>query len=246
MPAGSKYNARAIALALALGVNALFLLLLLSSHGAPPALRQGIRAMIWIAPAEAPPPRPPPRQLPAARVPARIEAPAANPVQIPPPLAVVAPPARQSPQDTAIDLPQVDWHEAASKAVQEQLRKQEELARRNRLLKSDPEVLDLPKDRGVENGRVEHFEGGVRMHIDGDCVTTTNPQAMQPWALDRVERFFGGSASAKWSSKSGGCRADQTSSKRAEALEKAVKPRYLGGTRPLPEEDESSSAIKIP
>jgi hypothetical protein len=130
--------------------------------------------------------------------------------------------------------------------VQRRMREQEELATHSHSLKSDPKVLQLPKDRGAAQGRVESFEGGVRMHVDGDCVTTTNPQAMQPWALDRVEKFFGGSASARAAAKSGGCRADQTSSKRAEALEKAVKPRYLGGKRPLPEEEETSSGIRIP
>lgn len=239
MPART-HNARAIALALALGVNGLFLLLLLSSHRAAPALQPVIAAMIWIDPLEPPPPR---RQPPTARAVARSEAPDTTEF-LPPPVAVQ--PVGQFPQDTSIDVPQVDWHDAASKAVKEQIRREEELAMRSRPLKSAPEVLVLPRDRGYGKGHVEHLEGGVTMTFDGDCVTTNDPQQMQPWALDRVGKFFGQSASQRGFSASGGCRADQTSRKRAQALEKAVKPRYLGGTRPLPEEDESTSGIKIP
>lgn len=240
MPARS-HNARATALALAIGANGLVLALLLTSHDRATPQRQDITAMIWIDPvAVQPPPSPPP----VARLPERRRSPA-GPTSMPPaaPLAVVP---SQLPQDTSIDVPRIDWHDGSATVVQEYLRREQEQAARKRLLDSGPEVLVLPRDRGPEKGHVEHFEGGVTMHFDGDCVVTTDPLAMQPWALDPVGRFFGGSASARAFSKGGGCRADQDSRKRAAALEKAVKPRYLGGTRPLPEEDQSPSAIKIP
>jgi hypothetical protein len=243
MPAGRTHNARVTALALAIGVNGAFVVLLLASHGAAPAAQQAITAMIWIGPPEPSPVRLPPTR----RNVSRSRAPAVDLVRpaAPPPVVAVVP-APPSPQSTAIDLPQLDWHEAASKIAQQHARRDAELAERGNPLKSEPRVLVLPKDRGYEEGHVVRSEDGVLMHYDGDCVTTNNPQAMQPWALDRVEKFFGGSASARAFAKSGGCRADQTSRNRAKALEDAVKPRYLGGKRPLPEDDQSTSAIKIP
>ena len=226
-----------------MGVNGAFVLLLLSSHGAMPVVQQAITAMIWISPPESPPFRLPQ----TTRNMARSRAPVVDPVQpAVPPLVVAIEPEQQSTQSTAIDLPQTDWYEAATKIAQERARRDAELAERGNPLKSDPQVLVLPKQRGDVESRVEHLEGGGVMHFDGDCAITTDPQAPQPWVLDRVARSLGSSASSRWFAKSGGCRADQTSRKRAEALEQAVKPRYLGGTRPLPEDDQSTSAIKIP
>ena len=240
MPAGRTHNARAAALALALGVNGLLLALLLSSRDGTPPVQAAITAMIRFDP---PPPLPPSaRQLPSKPGGARGASKAAESSLPPPPIPPQA--VAESPRGTSIDMPQIDWHAAALNAAQQMARKQE-LARANPL-KSDPEVMVLPKNGGHEKGHVEHLEGGVTMTFDGDCIKTHDPQAKQPWALDRVEKFFGGSASARWSASSGGCRADQTSRHRAEALERAVKPRYLGGERPLPGEEESAAAIKIP
>jgi len=243
MPAGRTHNTRAIALALALGVNGLLLALLLSSHDAPPPVQKNAAtAMLWFAlpPPPSPPPRSLPRNPPATRNDVRSDVAVQDPSPLAPPPAVV----QQSAPGTSIDISQIDWTAAAAKATQDMLRRQEQAAKNP--LKSDPEVMVMPKNRGDADARVERFEGGVAMHVDGDCVITTNPQAMQAWSLDPVEKAMGGPASARWSAKSGGCRADQTSRHRAEALEKAVKPRYLGGQRPPPEEGDSTSAIKIP
>jgi hypothetical protein len=233
MPAGRTHNARATALALALGVNGLLLLLLLSSHGAAPPLQQAVTAMLWIDPME-PPDRPPPKP-PVDPPRPRTPAPVPNPAVVPPPDPVQAVPAGESP-GTAIDVPRIDWHALAAKTAEDLVRN-EELKKQGHSLNAQPRVMDLP-DRAMEKGHVEHFEGGVTLTFDKDCVVTRNPQAMQPWALDRVGRFFGVRPTA-----GGGCRPNP-SRKRAEALEKATKPAYLGGTRPLPEEDGSS--IKIP
>lgn len=239
MPAGRTHNTRVTALALAVGVNGAFLLLLQLSHEQSPAQAKAIVAMIWIDPVLPPPPPSPGR--PAKPPVQRRDAPEPAPAEVPP---VVVPPAPglPSPPGAAIDLPWIDWSEQASRVARDAARNAGEKA--GNPLDSEPEVMVLPRERGHPKGHVEHLEGGATMTFDGDCVINHNPQAMQPWALDPVEKFFGQSASARWSSKSGGCRADQTSRKRATALEKAVKPRHLGGKRPLPEEDGSS--IKIP
>jgi hypothetical protein len=240
MPAGRTHNARVTALALAVGVNGALLLLLLLSHGAVPAPRPAIATMIWIDPLE-PPPRPPrPPEMPPRP---RAQVPAAIPVPVPPSDPVQPQPAAQSPSSTAITVPSIDWGEQATRIAQEMAQRGEQTARNP--LNSMPEVMVLPKARGYPEGHVEHFEGGVTMSFDGNCATTSNPQQMQPWALDPVGKFFGQSASARWFSKGGGCRAD-SSSKRAAAMEKHVKPRHLGGTGPPPEEDQSPFAIKIP
>lgn len=183
MPAARTHNARATALALATGVNGLLLALLMSSHGRAPAPQQTITAMIWIAPPEPPPPR----QPPATRTAPRSGVPVANSAGLAPPPPMAAAPLQQSPQDTTIDLPRIDWGEAAVKAVREQLRKEEELATRSRSLNSMPEVMVLPRDGGYEKGHVERLEGGVTMTFDGDCVTTSDPQVMQPWHWIRWE-----------------------------------------------------------
>ena len=217
-PAGRSRIVRVTALVLAAVVNALYVLVLFS-HRTTRAPLPPINAMIWIDPLE-PPPQPP-----------RAEA-AARPHQQRPANAAPLPtvlipqsPAAVTELDAAIEVPPVDWHAEAERAAERFARNDGERGKVS--LDSQPKVLALPDKSNSGQARVEHFEGGVEMVIKGDCVQTRNPQAMQPWALDRVATFFGNRATA-----GGGCQPNP-SRDRAEALEKAVKP-------------EPATRIKIP
>jgi hypothetical protein len=230
MATGRSRIVRAAALALAIGVNVLFLLLL-ASHRPGPGRDPIAPAMIWIAalePVRASPRRSSPRRAANDAVPSAAAG--SEPALVGATAALV--PRPESAQDTAIPAPAIDWDAAAARAV-EKTRRDAELQAARPSLDSQPQVLMLPENSKRLTGRIEHMEGGVIVTwLNEDCSVKVDPQAPPSWSLDPVGKFFGNHPPRCLVRSA----AERRSEELADALEAGVKPRHLGGKRPLPPE----------
>ncbi len=199
---------------MAIGVNLLFVLLLLFSR-ARTAPEPVAAAMIWMAVEES---RVVSRQTlrPAVKRQSLVGVPEMPQVTMP--LRPEPSPVVEEP--TPIAAPTIDWNTAAAKASRDFVG-QQELESRGSVLDSKPGVLVLPPTaKKHKAGDTEHYEGGeVITWINDSCYVKLDPERTGP-DFRRICKT--------------GSQYERNSEARAEALEKAVKPRYLGGKREIP------------
>ncbi|MEJ0100420.1 MAG: hypothetical protein WDO12_12075 [Pseudomonadota bacterium] len=208
---------------MAIGVNLLFVLLLLFSR-ARTASEPVAAAMIWMAVEES---RVVSRQ--ASRPSAKKEPLASAPEipQITMPLQPEPSPVAEEPTQGA--APSIDWNAAAAKASRDFVGQQETQSRGS-VLESKPSVLAMPSAKKHKAGDSEHFEGG-------EVITWANDLCYDK--LDAMRTSIDFRRICKTRSKS-----ERNSDQRAEALEKAVKPRYLGGKRLPPETIDAAAEVQ--
>jgi hypothetical protein len=205
---------------MAIGVNLLFVLLLLFSRTRT-ASEPVAAAMIWMAMEES---RVVSRQ--ASRPLAKKE-PVASVAETPPTTRPLQPgPAPVAEEPTQGAAPSIDWNAAAAKASRDFVG-QQELESRGSPLNSKPAVLAMPSAKKHKAGDTEHFDGG-------EVITWENDLCYDK--LDPMRTSIDFRRICKTRTKS-----ERNSDERAEALEKAVKPRYLGGQR-LPRETTDAAA----
>lgn len=214
---GRKNHAiRAIALVLAVVVNALFLSLWLLSR-VDPVRESVVQAMIWISA---------PRPLPAPPVP--NEPRAASAVRVPLPIVVTPAPE----QSTAITIPPIDWYAEAARSARNAF--PDEVGEKPApSLDSRPQALVLPDKSKQPHkfGDEEHLEGG-------EIITWMNETC---YVSNKLTEGFGGLSDRSrapqlkvWT-----CKRRSMKERRGEAAAKALeelKPGYL--RRPLPGSDQ--------
>jgi len=206
---------RVVALVLAIGINALFLVLL-SLHHAASEPEPVAPAMIWIAAIERP--RASARR-PAPARPARATEPA--PVAVPAPLS----PAQPVPDDSA-PAPWIDWRAEAGKVAQDFSRQHQQDGQLSSP-EATPEVRVRPESDWIPRkaGTVEHLEGGVLRQWTTDlCYREYNPMEPDP--------FTGGFRKGGRQVCKKRTMSERSSEARAEAIADAVKQK-LSGTAPV-------------
>jgi hypothetical protein len=220
MEARSSNPVRAVALVLAIGINALYLLLL-SLHRATSAPDPIAPAMIWIAAIERP--RASARR-PATFKPLRATKPAPLVVPVPQPVPEPA-------TDVAPPTPSIDWRAESAKAAQDFSRRQQQAGQASSV-EAAPEVRVRPESDWIPRkaGTVEHFEGGVlRQWVSDLCFREYNPMEPDPFTGGFRK---GGRQVCKKRSMS-----ERGSEARAEAVADAVKQKR-SGTAPAQNDKE--------
>lgn len=172
MLARRRNPVRVVALILAIGVNALYLLLL-TRHRAAATPEPVAPAMIWLAAIEKP--------RTSARRPAQIRPPRAT---APAPVVVPAPqPQVQAVPEGAAPAPWIDWRAEAGKVAQDFSRQQQQDGQESSS-EATPEVRVRPESVWIPRkaGTVEHLEGGVlRQWMSDLCYREYNPMEPDPF-----------------------------------------------------------------
>jgi hypothetical protein len=220
MLARSSSPVRIVALVLAIGIIALYVLLL-SRHRATTMSDPVVPAMIWLAAVERP--RSSPRR-PVVPRPLRKTAPASFTVPEPQADSRLVP-------DAASSAPVIDWRAEARKSAQDFARDQQQDG-----LASTPaataDVRVRPESDWIPRkaGTVEHLEGGVlRQWVSDLCFREYNPMEPDPFTGGFRQ---GGRQVCKKRSMS-----ERSSEARAEAVADAVKQKR-SGTAPAQNDKE--------
>jgi hypothetical protein len=234
MRSGRSNRVRTIALALAIGVNASFLLLLLFSHGSK--VQEPVAAtMIWIVASLEP--RPPARRTVPKRA-SRGAPPATSSIAAPTAALIETPPQPVTDSAATGSAQSIDWYAEAA-IVARDMQPGAGQPRPGAPPEPSTEVRVRPESFWIppKKGTVEKMEGGgSRVWTSDLCYREYNPLDPDPF----TGRFRNGGKTVCKSRNS----AERQSEARAEAIADAVRRKRSGAAQPAPE--PAGSRVQVP